>query len=128
MIPGLPRILQKRSSSCVARCVQPGVGLEFLAQRLRDLRVALREVEGFGKARSSASGDGGGTPKALIFIHFWLGIFPEPSSCGGSSMTKETRFPQSFPCHGGTQIIQNYTMSIELGIPHFKIKKAAKYC
>ena len=64
MIPGLPRILQKRSSSCVARCARclpgvPGVGLEFRAQRLRDLRVALREVEGFGKARSSASGGGG---------------------------------------------------------------------
>ena len=54
----IPRILQKRSSSCVARCVQPGVGLEVLAQLLRDLRVALREVEGFGKARGLMAGGG----------------------------------------------------------------------
>lgn len=61
-IPSLAQILQKRSSSCVARCVQPGVGLEVLAQRLRDLRVALREVEGFGKAVEAL---------AMMTLHQW---------------------------------------------------------
>ncbi|CAK9021977.1 unnamed protein product [Durusdinium trenchii] len=49
-IPSLAQILLRRGSSCVARCVQPGVNLEFLAERLRAVKKALEELPAFRQA------------------------------------------------------------------------------